>query len=79
MPPDIAPMLPTTGIPATVDGWAAEPKLDLAWAPPRRARRGGGFTRRGHDVTEAVAAARAVRDADLRLVRDGELVAAAAR
>jgi bifunctional non-homologous end joining protein LigD len=76
VPPDIAPMLPTVGVPPSVAGWVAEPKLD-GW----RARLLVDTdvvvvrTRRGNDVSEAVPAALALRDAGLSVVLDGELVA----
>lgn len=76
VPPDIQPMLATTGVPRNLDGWAAEPKLD-GW----RARvlvDGADVmvrTRRGRPVTEHVPVAANLTG--LRAVLDGELVAGA--
>jgi bifunctional non-homologous end joining protein LigD len=75
MPPDIPLMFPTAGIPPSVAGWVAEPKLD-GWRGRLLADADCAFirTRRGNDVSEAVPAALAVREAGLRVVLDGELV-----
>jgi hypothetical protein len=76
--PDIAPMLADRGIPLSLDGWSAEPKLDgwrarvLADDGQVRLR-----TRSGRDISSSVRSIGHL--ADRRLVLDGELVADAGR
>ena len=71
-------MLAATGVPRSVEGWSAEPKLD-GW----RARmlvdenRAVVRTRCGNDVSAPVPVVQAVQAAGPRVVLDGELVAGA--
>lgn len=76
--PDVLPMLADRGVPVSLDGWSAEPKLD-GW----RARvlvddRGVRVrTRSGVDVTQQVVSVRSL--VGRNLVLDGELVTGAGR
>lgn len=71
-------MRATTGLPRSIDGWTAEPKLD-GW-PARVAIHDGRITvrtRGGHDVGESVPHLHGLADVGLSIVLDGELVAGA--
>lgn len=79
-PPDIAPQLASTGLPRSIDGWTAEPKLD-GWRA-RVAVHDGRLTvrtRGGHDVALSVPHLDGLAAGGLSAVLDGELVAGSGR
>jgi ATP-dependent DNA ligase len=81
--PDIQPMLATTGVPRSLEGWTAEPKLD-GWrarvlVDPELAHGISVRTRSGRDITQTVPQVQGLVGAGLRVVLDGELVADAGR
>ncbi len=81
--PDLEPMLAGAGVPATVDGWVAEPKLD-GWrarvlVDPKLPDGVAVRTRRGRTITAPVPGVVELAKSGLRLVLDGELVAHAGR
>lgn len=79
-PPDLLPMLATSGVPRSLEGWRAEPKLD-GWRGRLLVSDGELVlrTRGGRDVAANVPSVGALRDSGHALVLDGELVAGAGR
>lgn len=80
MPPDVLPMLATSGVPPRLDGWVAEPKLD-GWRARILVDRDGLHvrTRSGRDITTHVHGLEPLAHSGLRAVLDDELVAGGGR
>jgi ATP-dependent DNA ligase len=81
MLPVVAPMLATQGIPGDgLDLYAAEPKLD-SWRVAVGVEPGAVTlrTRRARDITDQLPELQPLRELDLHVVLDGELIANAGR